>query len=156
MQAVDPGFRADHAVIAGYQLPLAQYPTEASVGVFNRRLSTSYQRAGSNRCGHQQRGRRIRRFPTICVHRRGRVLRKLEVEIRSIHQRLWGLLRRFGHPSAGGSDLHKARHSSSPLVVIVSQSMPKMLAQAERNRQAHTCRQPAEATALGDRHRSCR
>jgi predicted permease len=36
MQAVDPGFLAAHAVLAGYQLPLAQYPTEASVGVFNR------------------------------------------------------------------------------------------------------------------------
>jgi putative ABC transport system permease protein len=36
MLAVDPGFRADHALIAGYQLPLAQYPTEASVGMFNR------------------------------------------------------------------------------------------------------------------------
>ena len=35
MQAVDPGFRADHALVAGYQLPLAQYPTEASVGTFN-------------------------------------------------------------------------------------------------------------------------
>jgi putative ABC transport system permease protein len=36
MQAVDPGFRADHALMAGYQLPLAQYPTEASVSVFQR------------------------------------------------------------------------------------------------------------------------
>jgi predicted permease len=36
MQQVDPGFRADHALIAGYQLPLAQYPTIASVGTFNR------------------------------------------------------------------------------------------------------------------------
>jgi putative ABC transport system permease protein len=36
MQAVDSGFRADHALIAGYQLPLAQYPTEVSVGMFNR------------------------------------------------------------------------------------------------------------------------
>jgi len=36
MQEVDPGFRADHAVIAGYELPLAQYPTNASVSVFNR------------------------------------------------------------------------------------------------------------------------
>src|SRR6266481_4629552 len=36
MQEVDPGFRADHALIAGYQLPLAQYPTTASVGAFNR------------------------------------------------------------------------------------------------------------------------
>jgi putative ABC transport system permease protein len=36
MQAVDPGFRSDHALTAGYQLPLAQYPTEASVSIFNR------------------------------------------------------------------------------------------------------------------------
>jgi predicted permease len=31
MQEVDPGFRAEHALIAGYQLPLAQYPTTAFV-----------------------------------------------------------------------------------------------------------------------------
>src|SRR5713226_4025178 len=36
MQAIDPGFRADHALIAGYQLPLSQYPTKASVGMFTR------------------------------------------------------------------------------------------------------------------------
>src|SRR6516165_9944456 len=38
MQAVDPGFRADHALIAGYQLPLAQYPTPASLGLLNRAI----------------------------------------------------------------------------------------------------------------------
>jgi len=31
-----PRFRADHALIAGYQLPLSQYPTKASVGMFTR------------------------------------------------------------------------------------------------------------------------
>jgi predicted permease len=36
MQAVDLGFRADHALTASYQLPLAQYPTTMSVGRFNR------------------------------------------------------------------------------------------------------------------------
>jgi putative ABC transport system permease protein len=36
MYAVDPGFRADHALFAGYQLPLRQYPTDGSVQVFNR------------------------------------------------------------------------------------------------------------------------
>jgi putative ABC transport system permease protein len=35
MQEIDPGFRADHALIARYQLPLAQYATAASVEVFN-------------------------------------------------------------------------------------------------------------------------
>ena len=36
MQEVDPGFRPDHALVAGYQLPLQQYPTTASVANFNR------------------------------------------------------------------------------------------------------------------------
>jgi predicted permease len=36
MQEVDPGFRADHALVAGYQLPLQQYSTAASVATFNR------------------------------------------------------------------------------------------------------------------------
>jgi len=36
MRAVDPGFRPDHVLVAGYQLPLNQYPTDASVDAFNR------------------------------------------------------------------------------------------------------------------------
>ena len=36
MQAVDPGFRADRVLAAGYQLPAQQYGTERSAEVFNR------------------------------------------------------------------------------------------------------------------------
>jgi predicted permease len=36
MQAVDPGFRADHALIASYRLPRSQYPTDVSVDNFYR------------------------------------------------------------------------------------------------------------------------
>src|SRR5579864_3378147 len=36
MQAVNPGFRADHVLAAGYQLPDQQYGTEQSAGAFNR------------------------------------------------------------------------------------------------------------------------
>jgi putative ABC transport system permease protein len=35
MRAVDPGFRPDHVLVTGYQLPLNQYPTDASVDAFN-------------------------------------------------------------------------------------------------------------------------
>jgi predicted permease len=35
MRAVDPGFRPDHVLVAGYQLPLKQYSTDASVDTFN-------------------------------------------------------------------------------------------------------------------------
>jgi predicted permease len=36
MLAVNPGFRADHALVAQYQLPLQQYPHDSSVATFNR------------------------------------------------------------------------------------------------------------------------
>jgi putative ABC transport system permease protein len=35
MRAVDPGFSPDHVLVAGYQLPLNQYPTDASADSFN-------------------------------------------------------------------------------------------------------------------------
>jgi putative ABC transport system permease protein len=35
MRAVDPGFRPDHVLVAGYQLPLQQYSTDASAAAFN-------------------------------------------------------------------------------------------------------------------------
>lgn len=38
MEAVKPGFQADHVLAAGYQLPAQQYPTEASDEAFNRAI----------------------------------------------------------------------------------------------------------------------
>ena len=36
MRAVDPGFRPDHVLVAGFELPIDQYSTDASAGAFNR------------------------------------------------------------------------------------------------------------------------
>lgn len=38
MLAVDPGFRADHVLIAGYQLPSQQYATASSISTFNHEI----------------------------------------------------------------------------------------------------------------------
>jgi predicted permease len=38
MLAVNPGFRSDHVLIAGYQLPIGQYATHTSVDIFNRAI----------------------------------------------------------------------------------------------------------------------
>ena len=38
MLAVDPGFRADHVLVAGYQLPARQYSTGAAIANFNREV----------------------------------------------------------------------------------------------------------------------
>ena len=44
MLAVDPGFRPENVLVAGYELPASQYKTDASIATFNRevveRLST--------------------------------------------------------------------------------------------------------------------
>ena len=40
MLAVNPGFRPDHVLIAGYQLPAQQYTTESSIAAFNREVVT--------------------------------------------------------------------------------------------------------------------
>jgi len=38
MREVDPGFRPDHVLVAAYQLPLNQYPTNGSVDSFHREV----------------------------------------------------------------------------------------------------------------------
>ena len=38
MLAVDPGFRPEHVLVAGYELPGSQYKTEASVATFHREV----------------------------------------------------------------------------------------------------------------------
>lgn len=38
MLAIDPGFRPEHVLVAGYQLPSAQYPTNAAVENFNQNI----------------------------------------------------------------------------------------------------------------------
>jgi putative ABC transport system permease protein len=38
MRAVDPGYRPDHVLVAGYQLPLGQYPTDAAENAFNQQV----------------------------------------------------------------------------------------------------------------------
>jgi putative ABC transport system permease protein len=38
MRAVDPGYRPDHLLIANYQLPLNQYPTDIFVNQFNQQV----------------------------------------------------------------------------------------------------------------------
>lgn len=38
MRDVNPGYRADHALVAGYNLPARQYATQVSIDGFNRSL----------------------------------------------------------------------------------------------------------------------
>jgi putative ABC transport system permease protein len=42
MLAIDPGFRPDHVLVATYQLPLRQYPTDASINTFNQAVLDTF------------------------------------------------------------------------------------------------------------------
>ncbi|MGC2399921.1 MAG: ABC transporter permease [Acidobacteriaceae bacterium] len=39
MLAIDPGFRPEHVLVAGYQLPSAQYPANAAIETFNKAVT---------------------------------------------------------------------------------------------------------------------
>jgi putative ABC transport system permease protein len=41
MLAIDPGFRPDHVLVAGYELPSAQYPGNAEIETFNKAVTQS-------------------------------------------------------------------------------------------------------------------
>ena len=126
MQAVDPGFRADHAVIAGYQLPLAQYPTEASVGVFNRAVID-----------------KLSSKPGLIAVAISNAVAASDVSpqsaftVEAVSSENWKLkfaaftsvygdyFAALGIPLLEGRTFTRHDNSSSPLVVIVSQSMAK-------------------------------
>jgi putative ABC transport system permease protein len=46
MLAVDPGFRPEHVLVAGYELPASQHKTDASVAAFNREVVDSSRHSG--------------------------------------------------------------------------------------------------------------
>jgi putative ABC transport system permease protein len=124
MQAVDPGFRADHALIAGYELPLAQYPSEASVGVFNRAVVEKLSSkpgviavAISNAVAASD----VSPQSAFTVEGVSSENWKLKfAAFTSVYGDYFGAL---GIPLLEGRTFTRHDNSSSPLVVIVSQSM---------------------------------
>ena len=126
MQAVDPGFRADHAVIAAYQLPVAQYPTEASVGVFNRAVVEKLSSkpgviavAISNAVAASD----VSPQSAFTVEGVSAENWKLKfAAFTSVDGDYFGAL---GIPLLEGRTFTTLDNSSAPLVVIVSQSMAK-------------------------------
>ncbi|MGA2812628.1 MAG: ABC transporter permease [Candidatus Acidiferrum sp.] len=126
MQAVDPGFRADHAVIAGYELPLAQYPVERSVRSFNRAVVDKLSSqpgviavAISNAVAASD----VSPQSAFTVEGVSAENWKLKfAAFTSVYGDYFGAL---GIPLLEGRTFTGHDNSSSPLVVIVSQSMAK-------------------------------
>jgi len=126
MQAVDPGFRADHAVIAGYQLPLAQYPTEASVGVFNRAVVDKLSsKPGVIAVAISNAVAASDVSPQSAFTVEGVSSENWKLKFAAFTSVYGGYFAALGIPLLEGRTFTRHDNSSSPLVVIVSQSMAK-------------------------------
>jgi len=126
MQAVDPGFRADHAVIAGYQLPLAQYPTEASVGVFNRAVVDKLSsKPGVIAVAISNAVAASDVSPQSAFTVEGVSSENWKLKFAAFTSVYADYFAALGIPLLEGRTFTRHDNSSSPLVVIVSQSIAK-------------------------------
>src|SRR5262249_55386635 len=126
MLAVDPGFRADHAVVAGYQLPLEQYPTAALVADFHRavvdRLSSKpgvIAVAISNAVAVSE------GFPQAAYTIEGTSAEQWKLKFAAFTSVYGDYFGALGIPLLEGRTFDMHDDSGAPLVVIVNQSMAR-------------------------------
>jgi putative ABC transport system permease protein len=126
MRAVDPGFRSDHVLVAGYQLPLKQYSTDASVDTFNRAVVERL----SNKPGIVNVG--ITDFLPATGAFRGSAYTIESMPAENWHLQFANLSTAYGDyfqamriPLLDGRFFTLNDRAKAPLVVIVNQSMAK-------------------------------
>jgi putative ABC transport system permease protein len=126
MLAVDPGFRADHALVAGYQLPLEQYPTAPSVTNFNRavvdRLSS---KPGVTAVAISNAVAVSEAFPQSAYTIEGVSAEQWKLKFAAFTSVYGDYFGALGIPLIKGRTFDKHDDSNAPLVVIVNQSMAR-------------------------------
>jgi predicted permease len=124
MRAVDPGFRPDHVLVASYQLPLNQYPTDASVDTFNRAVVDRF----ASKPGIVAVGITDFLPASGAYHGSGYTIEDQPVESWKLKFSMFAIIygdyfRAMGIPLIDGRYFTNEDRSNSPLVVIVGQSM---------------------------------
>jgi predicted permease len=124
MLAVDPGFRADHAIVAGYQLPLEQYPAAPSVANFNRavvdRLSS---KPGVTAVAISNAVAVSEAFPQSAYTVEGVSAEQWKLKFAAFTNVYGDYFGALGIPLIKGRTFDMHDDSNAPLVVIVNQSM---------------------------------
>jgi putative ABC transport system permease protein len=126
MRAVDPGFRPDHVLVAGYRLPLQQYSTEASTDSFNRavvdRLSSKpgVIAAGITTFVPESGG-----FGEAAFTIEGEPAPNWKLKFAMFATTYGDYFRSMGIPLLDGRYFTEDDRADTPLVVIVNQSMAK-------------------------------
>ena len=158
MRAVDPGFRPDHVLVAGYQLPLQQYSTNASANSFNHSVVERL----ANKPGIVAVGITNILPASGAISGATYTIEDEPVETWKLKFSMFATtygdyFRAMDIPLIDGRYFTIDDRSDSPLVVIVNQVHGQtLLARSARHREAYPRGQPAQRTALGHRSRRCR
>ena len=126
MRAVDPGFRPDHVLVAAYQLPMGQYPTDISADIFNRAVVEQL----SNKPGILAVG--LTSFlpasgaaSEAAYTIEGALVEHWKLQFAAFATTYGGYFRAMGIPVLSGRTFTLHDRSDAPLVVIVNQSMAR-------------------------------
>jgi predicted permease len=126
MLAVDPGFRADHALVGAYQLPLQQYPTTAAVATFNRAVVDQLSsKPGVTAVAISNAVAVSDAFPQSAYTVEGQSAEQWKLKFAAFTSVYGEYFDAMGIPLIEGRvfDIHD--DANAPLVVVVSQSMAR-------------------------------
>jgi predicted permease len=124
MRAVDPGFRPDHVVVAGYRLPLQQYSAQASSEAFERAVVDRLSRApGTIAVGITTAVPASGGFGETAFTIEGEPTASWKLKFAMFATTYGDYFRAMGIPLVDGRYFTEDDRSDSPLVIIVNQSM---------------------------------
>jgi putative ABC transport system permease protein len=126
MRAVDPGFQPEHALVAGYQLPLNQYSTYAAVDAFHRevleRLST---KPGMVAVGITNVLPASGAMASATYTIEGEPAESWKLKFATFASTYGDYFRAMGIPLLEGRTFTMEDRANTPLVIIVNQTMAK-------------------------------
>jgi putative ABC transport system permease protein len=126
MQAVDPGFRSDHVLVAGYQLPVKQYSTNDAVESFNREVIDRLTRKpGITAVGMTNALPATGASAQAAYTIEGQPVESWKLKFASFAMICGDYFRSMGITLLDGRDFTSDDRSNAPLVVIVNQSMAR-------------------------------
>jgi putative ABC transport system permease protein len=126
MQAVDPGFHSERVLVAGYQLPLNQYPTSVSAATFRREVVTRLSnKPGIVAVGMINAAPATGRYPKTAYTIEGQPADKWKPEFAIFSVIFGDYFRVMGVRLLRGRYFNADDRSDSQPVVIVNDSMAK-------------------------------
>jgi predicted permease len=126
MLAVNPGFRADHALVAQYQLPLQQYPTDTSVTTFNRAVVDQLSsKPGVSAVAISNAVAVSTSYPLSSYTIEGVSVDQWKLKFAAFTMVYGNYFDAMGIPLIDGRTFNAHDDANAPLVVVVSQSMAR-------------------------------